>query len=73
MSNIQFPKVNKLQEMHSILAETVEEWFAEATQKGLEQGLQLGEAEIWRIMMMHLLPMCLALMHKPYCCVENTC
>ena len=38
----QFKEFNDLNEVNTMLAETVEQWFKDAEQQGLEQGLQQG-------------------------------
>ncbi len=40
--HVQLPQIQELQEMRNMLAETVQQWYAEAEAQGLQRGLQQG-------------------------------
>ena len=42
LPHVQLPQIQELQEMRNMLAETVQQWYAEAEAQGLQQGLQRG-------------------------------
>ena len=42
---VMLPEIYELQEMHTMLAETVQQWYAEAEKQGRQQGLQQGRQE----------------------------
>jgi predicted transposase/invertase (TIGR01784 family) len=39
---VMLPEIHELQEMHTMLAETVQQWYAEAEEQGMQHGLQRG-------------------------------
>jgi predicted transposase YdaD len=43
--SVKLPNIHDLQEMHSMLAETVQQWYAEAEQQGRQEGIQQGRRE----------------------------
>jgi len=42
LPHVYLPELNELQEMRNMLAETVQQWYAEAEAQGLQQGIQKG-------------------------------
>jgi predicted transposase/invertase (TIGR01784 family) len=42
LPHVQLPEMNDLQEMRNMLAETVQQWYADAEAQGLQQGFQQG-------------------------------
>jgi predicted transposase YdaD len=40
--SVTLPEIYELQEMHTMLAETVQQWYAEAEEQGMQHGLQRG-------------------------------
>ena len=51
LPHVHLPELNELQEMRNMLAETVQQWYAEAEaqglQRGLQQGIQQGEQSLF--------------------------
>ncbi|BAP55356.1 putative transposase [Thioploca ingrica] len=45
LPNVAIPEVKTLQEMKTMLAETVQQWYAQAEQQGWQQGWQQGQQE----------------------------
>jgi predicted transposase/invertase (TIGR01784 family) len=45
LPQVQFPPIQELQETRNMLAETVQQWYAEAENRGHQQGLQQGKLE----------------------------
>jgi predicted transposase/invertase (TIGR01784 family) len=45
LPHVLLPQLNELQEMHNMLSETVQQWYAQAEAQGLQQGIQQGKQE----------------------------